>query len=104
MKHCEPKVVFCGKANRLHANLNLDEAITIGLLRRDLGEGSGPGWVKVKAISDTSAVSRIALLGIAYQALHNFIVCLAFSCSREHVLQQAKERPRVVCLWFLLTL
>lgn len=74
-------MVFCGEANCLHAYLNLDEAITIGLLGKESGKISGPDWAKVKAISNSSAVSRIVLLGISSEALHNFIVCLAFRCS-----------------------
>lgn len=98
---CEQKVVFSGKDNYLCTYLNLDEAITTGLLEKEWGEGSGLDWAKVKAISDSLAVSRIALLGSGSEALHNFIVCLASSCSCEHVLSQAKEGPRVVCLQFL---
>lgn len=98
---CEQKVVFSGKDNCLCAYLNLDEAITVGLLEKEWGEGSGLDWAKVKAISDSLAVSRIALLGSGSEALHNFIVCLASSCSCKHVLSQAKEGPRVVCLQFL---
>lgn len=97
----EQKVVFSGKDNCLCAYLNLDEAITVGLLEKEWGEGSGLDWAKVKAISDSLAVSRIALLGSGSEALHNFIVCLASSCSCKHVLSQAKEGPRVVCLQFL---
>lgn len=75
------KVGFCEKANCLHAYLNLDEAVTIGLLGKESGEISSPGWAKVKAISDSSAVSRIVLLGISFEALHNIIVSLVFRCS-----------------------
>lgn len=101
MDHCEQKLVFSGKDNCLCAYLNLDEAITMGLLGKEWGEGSGLDWAKVKAISDSLAVSRIALLEIGSEALHNFIVCLASSCSCKRVLQQAKEGTRVVCLQFL---
>lgn len=35
MDHCEQKVVFSGKDNYLWAYLNLDEAVTIGLLGKN---------------------------------------------------------------------